>query len=469
MTVLCTASQTELHSYSRRCNSLLASPTVRKFKFPNINEDIQIPDPRVFKDIYVPEWTDSMSLPNIAQCAAHLELLQAINHIRREVLNSSSLDAILDIKPEKRTVVQRYTRKKIEVKDNKFAQKRQVKWPFYLRLGVARFFVWLKKMDEILASNENEVLELPACPPLDVLTAWHSALLNPGWFRTYCETSGIKRMRRVVFPWDKIHQCINDKDWTFSLPSDARQHFTNLTGQEADLLAYLLSQKPEPYTSLLLAYRDSAPANRLYLNKLDSLCREKKEGSPHSAFAAACHAAAYPGPYATYLFAAIERQRVFVDKMVGYLWIRSPGVHGTLSRAVTRYEYFLQLFKLRPGTTLVPTLDIDLVWHTHQCSASMYEASMEKRAGRFINHDDTIPAGVLRTQSDETSLLFRDYFGMEYHICLCWECEAIQSAVDECGDGEADFKKLANKVVDDLAAHRVFELNRRNQGKSNPQ
>jgi hypothetical protein len=99
----------------------------------------------------------------------------------------------------------------------------------------------------------------------------------------------------------------------------------------------------------------------------------------------------------------------------------------------------------------------------------MYEASMEKRAGRFINHDDTIPAGVLRTQSDETSLLFRDYFGMEYHICLCWECEAIQSAVDECGDGEADFKQLANKVVDELAAHRVFELKRRNQARSNPQ
>jgi methyl coenzyme M reductase subunit D len=119
-----------------------------------------------------------MSLPNIAQCAAHLELLQAINHIRREVLNSSSLDAILDIKPQKRTVVQRYTRKTIEVKDNKFAQKRQVKWPFYLRLGVARFFVWLKKLDEILASNENEVLELPACPPLGMLSVYSRATAN---------------------------------------------------------------------------------------------------------------------------------------------------------------------------------------------------------------------------------------------------------------------------------------------------
>ncbi|KAF7181990.1 hypothetical protein CNMCM7691_001378 [Aspergillus felis] len=468
MTVLCTASQTELHSNSRLFNSLLASDTVRKNNFPDINEDIQVPDPRIFKDMHVPAWSDSMSLPNVAQCAAHLELLQAINHIRREVLNSKYVDAILDIKPQMRTVVQGYSRETIEVKDFKFAHKRQVKWPFYLKLGVARFFLWLKKMDEVLALNENEVLELPACPPLDVLIAWHSFLLNPGLFRKYCEASGIKCMRRVVFPWDKIHQCINDKDWTFSLPSDARQNFRNLTGQEADLLAYLLSPKPEPYTYLLLAYRDSEPANRLYLNMLDSLCREKEE-SPHSAFAATCHAAAYPDPYATYLFLAIERQRAFVDKMVGYLWIRSPGVHGTLSRAITRYEYFLQLFKLCPGTTLVPTLDIDLVWHTHQCSASVYEASMEKRAGRFINHDDTISAGVLQTQSDETSLLFRDYFGMEYHICLCWECEALQSAVDECGDGEADFNKLANKVVDDLAAHRLVELKRRNQIPSDPQ
>ncbi|KAF4200752.1 hypothetical protein CNMCM8927_002572 [Aspergillus lentulus] len=461
MAVLCTASQTMLHKNAGSFNAVLASERARKQNFGDPNEDIRVPDPRIFEDPIAS--TDATSLPNVAQCAAHLELLQAINHIRREVLNSKDLDVILNIKPEKRTVVQRYSRKTIEVKDPRFAQKRQIKWPFYLRLGVARFFLWLKKMDETLASNKNKVLELAACPPLDVLIAWHSALLNPAWFSKYCENSGIKCMRRVVFPWGQIHQCINDEDWSFSLPSNAREHFMSQTGQEADLLAYLLSPKPEAYTSLLHAYKDSAPDNRLYLNVLVSLSLDKKEELPHSAFITSCHAAAYPGPYATYLFAAIERQRVFVDKMVGYLWIRSPGVHGTLSRAITRYEYFLQLFKLRPGTTLVPTLDIDLVWHTHQCSASMYKTGMEKRAGRFINHDDTIPPGVLRTQSDETSLLFRDYFGMEYHICLCWECEALQSAVDECGDCEGDFEKLANKVVNDLAAHRLLELKRRKQ------
>ncbi|KAF7133833.1 hypothetical protein CNMCM5793_005245 [Aspergillus hiratsukae] len=461
MTVLCTTSQTELHRDSKILNPQLGFDTFRMRNFPNIDKDIVVPDPKVFKDIYAPIASDSTSLPNVAQCAAHLELLQAISQIRREVLNSTQLDAVLDIKPLKRTVVQRYPRRQtIEVKDKQFADRRQVKWPFYLRLGVARFFVWLRKMDETLASD-SEVLELPACPPLDILIAWHSALLNPGWFREYCETRKIKRMRQV-------HECINDKDWSFSLPSYARDNFTKLTGQEADLLAYLLSPKPEPCTSLLHACRDSVSTTGIYWNSLDSLVRGTVPDSRHNAFAVSCQAAVYPGEYAKYLFAAVERQRVFVDKMVGYLWIRSPGVHGTLSRAITRYEHFLQVFKLRPGTTLVPTLDIDLVWHTHQCSASMYEASMEKWAGRFINHDDTIPSGVLRTQSDETSVLFRDYFGMEYHICLCWECEAIQSAVDECDDAEVDFKKLADRVVKDLAAHRVLELKRRSQVRSDP-
>jgi hypothetical protein len=114
----------------------------------------------------------------MAQCAAHLELLQAINHIRREVLNSKDLDVILNIKPEKRTVVQRYSRKTIEVKDPRFQQKRQIKWPFYLRLAVARFFLWLKKMDETLASNKNKALELPACPPLGMSFIYSRAMAN---------------------------------------------------------------------------------------------------------------------------------------------------------------------------------------------------------------------------------------------------------------------------------------------------
>lgn len=69
--------------------------------------------------------------------------------------------------------------------------------------------------------------------------------------------------------------------------------------------------------------------------------------------------------------------------MNGQLWIRSPALSGTLRRATDRYAKFLHLLKRKApplgedgsgktivlGAIIVPTLDIDLVWHTHQCSA----------------------------------------------------------------------------------------------------
>ena len=101
---------------------------------------------------------------------------------------------------------------------------------------------------------------------------------------------------------------------------------------------------------------------------------------------------------------AVSRQYSFCQKMELQLWIRSPAVQGTLTRACTRYDKFLQLFKLYPKTTLVPTLDIDLVWLTHQLSHNRYAAAMKLRAGMFIDHDDklgkdTLDYGMVRTEN----------------------------------------------------------------------
>lgn len=41
-----------------------------------------------------------------------------------------------------------------------------------------------------------------------------------------------------------------------------------------------------------------------------------------------------------------------------------------IDAAVQRYAHFLGLASEHPGKTLVPTLDIDLIWHAHMCSPS---------------------------------------------------------------------------------------------------
>ena len=43
-----------------------------------------------------------------------------------------------------------------------------------------------------------------------------------------------------------------------------------------------------------------------------------------------------------------------------------------IDRAITRYGQFLDLARKDPGATLVPTLDIDLIWHVHMLSPRDY-------------------------------------------------------------------------------------------------
>jgi len=166
------------------------------------------------------------------------------------------------------------------------------------------------------------------------------------------------------------------------------------------------------------------------------------------------------------LAAAVQRQASFVQKMDAQLWIRSPALCGTLRRAQDRYNRFLKLFKLYPGTMLVPTLDIDLVWHTHQLSPSRYVDATVDIAGRFLDHDDKLEKSTLDEGIDKTKTLFRIRFGKEYAVCTCWDCEALLDAVerrDEERDGESssELKLAAEEVADSVMFYRAVEVARR--------
>lgn len=44
---------------------------------------------------------------------------------------------------------------------------------------------------------------------------------------------------------------------------------------------------------------------------------------------------------------------------------------------------------------LVPTMLIDVSWHTHQLAAGNYQADVLKYVGYFLNHNDKVEEGVL--------------------------------------------------------------------------
>lgn len=154
-------------------------------------------------------------------------------------------------------------------------------------------------------------------------------------------------------------------------------------------------------------------------------------------------------PFSLDLAAAVQRQSVFVAKMHEQLWLRSPGLIGTLpasavasvrarsrstvlvvsdagflARAVVRYERFFALFRVHPGSTLVPTLDVDLVWHSAMLTPSGYRAWCRDTAGRFIAHDDALGEGVLGDAFEFTEAAYQREFNRPYARCCCWFCEA---------------------------------------------
>ena len=102
-----------------------------------------------------------------------------------------------------------------------------------------------------------------------------------------------------------------------------------------------------------------------------------------------------------------------------FLWhVRWPEYDndGFLHDAVARYEMMLQLMKNKPTQFIVPTYDIDLMWHTHLAFPSRYMDDCLSLAGRNVNHDDKVghdrsPNSFLTVSSAKTEQLWQATFG----------------------------------------------------------
>ncbi|KAF2468382.1 uncharacterized protein BDR25DRAFT_159839, partial [Lindgomyces ingoldianus] len=73
-------------------------------------------------------------------------------------------------------------------------------------------------------------------------------------------------------------------------------------------------------------------------------------------------------------------------------WLHAPNTRDIMQRLIVKYERFFSLFAQYPGKTVVPTLDVDLAWHTHQLSPPHYYAYSTRLTGgkTFVDHDDKI-------------------------------------------------------------------------------
>ena len=455
MALECPNHKTSLHALGKKALDSYHKGIVypRYTEAKAAEDEPRVPDPNIFNilDTAVPTTSSDMTrLPNIAECATHLELLETFYVLRQKILRSETVDGVFGISPNPQQKTGRHGDTKL-LKDQTLWERRQVKWPKFIEIAVIRFLIWRDLCERDVSKYKT--------PPVDVLMVWHAFLLNPRLFRVHCGEGSFFRRQ---FPWSRVHKAINNSDWTFVMPQEAAETFEEGTGLSSDLLEELSDWKAshEEFNSELVGSMASLTLED-HPRIPDWVAALPAEDQVRRHFDA-LHL--IDSGLAVQFRDAVPRQASFVDKMNAHMWIRSPGLPGTLNRAVDRYSKFLRLMKLYPTTMFVPTLDIDLAWHTHQCSPRMYFRGTQLWAGRFINHDDTIVKDTLDDGFDTTKKLFRVHFGKEYRNCGCWDCEALLSALEHPAkdeNGLVKMESIARDVDAEVAYFRAIETARR--------
>lgn len=132
-------------------------------------------------------------------------------------------------------------------------------------------------------------------------------------------------------------------------------------------------------------------------------------------------------PFALDLVGAVVRQGGFIEKMHSIDWLHSPALPATMARLILKYERFVRLMD-QPSQMAVPTLDVDLAWHTHQLNPPSYLKYTVEKTRQFVDHDDKVASTKLDEAFAWTSKTYEKMFGDKYSECTCWYCEAIRES-----------------------------------------
>lgn len=221
-----------------------------------------------------------------------------------------------------------------------------------------------------------EALWLPLCakhpdkplvPPLDVDWAWHCHTLCPHMYHKDCQAAVQKLVDRPIF--DRGSDRINARTETMKLWARATQEPFHILGHES---MPPVEKIPE----------DTLKEMEAFKTKLSYDVR-----------------------------ASMKRQSAFIHQ-IDYSYIADQEY---LEAAVSRYKQFLYVMKCDAGNFIVPTYDMDLMWHAHQMYPAAYLKDTTAAVGGLVNHDDSVndrtPKGKLDTSANRTSSRWRQIFG----------------------------------------------------------
>ena len=124
------------------------------------------------------------------------------------------------------------------------------------------------------------------------------------------------------------------------------------------------------------------------------------------------------------LVECILRQEKFIKQINDLNWLDSSLIKEGLRESLIRYQrFFVLLTSKASNRVLVPTLDIDLVWHTHQLMLYGYMRDYKYSPCQMvIDHDDSVQENTLDYGYDYSWKLYKQEYGEDYSICFCDYC-----------------------------------------------
>ncbi|GKT82468.1 alpha-ketoglutarate-dependent sulfonate dioxygenase [Colletotrichum tofieldiae] len=150
-------------------------------------------------------------------------------------------------------------------------------------------------------------------------------------------------------------------------------------------------------------------------------------------------------PFATDLVGCVMRQGTFTEKMCKYPcgppgepgltllqqlnWLHFPTARGLMTGLLKKYTRFVEIIAIASTTkdkVAVPTLDVDLAWHTHQLSPQSYFVFTLAKTSAFVDHNDKVDEDKLSTAFEWTSKTYQEKYGEIYAQCKCWYCETVR-------------------------------------------
>eukprot|EP00736_Rhodelphis_marinus_P011591 Rmarinus@m.26121 len=244
---------------------------------------------------------------------------------------------------------------------------------------------------------------------LDVLSFLHEVNLHPELYKGPAVAAAISRYENYWLPLAAKQENVNlepplDVAWIWHI------HMLCPTGYERDcmnVVGKVVDHKP---ASMAQRQKNRVLARTVWTQAYPGIPFDMPKRSPTKP--AEAHLSKSKISYD--LASAAQRQGSFVYQ------VSLPHYYDPkwLKIGLLRYRAWLALKKQHREVFLVPTYDIDLMWHTHQLHPLRYKEDMMKFLGFFLPHDDTdtdrSQGSKLHQGGEATANLYSTTYGVHY-------------------------------------------------------